>query len=330
MRTGIGSEARLASKAKLRLVFFGTAELACASLEVLAAAPDFQVLGVVTQPDRPRGRNLKPQPSPVKETALRLGLSVWQPEKCRHTDFIQQVQSLRPDVGVVVAYGQILPPPLLSLPHHGFVNVHASLLPKYRGAAPIQWAILNDEPETGVTIMQIDAGLDTGPILAVSTTPILPQDSARTLHDRLARTGADLLVRTVPEYAAGRLHPQAQPTEGATYARKITKEDGRLDWTRPARELWNRVRGLAPWPGTYARLTGGPKPMLLKIHEATVKTGLAGSPGEILTADRGGIVVACSPDALCLTEVQREGGRRVTAAEFLAGHSLHPGQRLEG
>jgi len=313
----------------MRVVFFGTAELACASLEALAAAPAVSLLGVVTQPDRPRGRDLRLQHAPVKASALRLGLPVLQPEKCRHSDFIQQIQSLRPDVGVVVAYGQILPPALLGIPLHGCVNVHASLLPKYRGAAPIQWAILNDESETGVTIMRIDAGLDTGPILATEATPIRADDNARTLHDRLARCGADLLVRTLPEPVSGRLEPRPQPEEGATYARKITKEDGRLDWNRPARELWNRVRGLTPWPGTHTHLRSDPKPMLLKIHEASVRPEVRGAAGEILAADRAGIVVACGEGALCLTAVQREGGRRLTAAEFLAGHPLRPGHRFE-
>ncbi len=313
----------------MRIVFFGTAELACASLEALAAAPAFSLLGVVTQPDRPRGRDLRLQHSPVKASALRLGLTVLQPEKCRHPDFIQLIQSLRPDIGVVVAYGQILPPALLRIPPHGCVNVHASLLPKYRGAAPIQWAILNDEPETGVTIMQIDAGLDTGAVLSTEATPIRPDDDAQTLHDRLARSGADLLVRTLAEHVSGRIEPRPQPEEGATYARKITKEDGRLDWNRPARELWNRVRGLTPWPGTHAHLRSDPKPMLLKVHQASVRPGPRGAAGEILAADRAGIIVACGEGALCLTGVQREGGRRLTAAEFLAGHPLRPGQRFE-
>ncbi len=313
----------------LRIVFFGTAELACASLEALASASAFSLLGVVTQPDRPRGRDLRLQHSPVKATALSLGLPVLQPEKCRHPDFIQQIHSLQPDIGVVVAYGQILPPALLGIPPHGCVNVHASLLPKYRGAAPIQWAILNDEPQTGVTIMQVDAGLDTGAILATEATPIGPGDNAQTLHDRLARCGADLLVRTLPEHVSGRIEPRPQPEEGATYARKITKEDGRLDWNRPARELWNRVRGLTPWPGTYAHLVSDPKPMLLKVHQASVRPEPRGAAGEILAADRAGIVVACGEGALSLTTVQREGGRRLTAAEFLAGHPLRSGQRFE-
>jgi methionyl-tRNA formyltransferase len=311
-----------------RIIFFGTAELARSSLDALAAAPQFGLLGVVTQPDRPRGRDLKCQPPPVKAAALRWGLPVWQPEKCRHPDFIQQVASLKPDLIVVAAYGQILPPALLSLPPHGCVNVHASMLPKYRGAAPIQWAILNDETETGITIMQMDAGLDTGAILTVATTPITLDDNARTLHDRLAQLGAELLVRTLPDYLAGRLTPQPQPTEGATYARKISKEDGRLDWTRPAREVWNRIRGLNPWPGTYTYLAAAPRPRLLKIHAASVGLATGGAPGEILSADRTGLVVACGQGAVGLTEVQREGGRRLTVAEFLAGHPLRPGQRL--
>jgi methionyl-tRNA formyltransferase len=210
------------------------------------------------------------------------------------------------------------------------VNVHASLLPKYRGAAPIQWAILNDEPETGVTIMQMDVGLDTGPILTVAATPITAEDTAPTLHDRLAHLGADLLIRTLPDYVAGRLTPRPQPAEGVSYARKITKDDGRLDWSRPARELWNRIRGLNPWPGTFTFLPAAPRPILLKVHQASLRQVPSGAhtPGQIVSADRTGLVVACGQDAICLTQVQREGGRRLTVAEFLAGHPLRPGQSL--
>src|SRR5216684_7315072 len=204
----------------------GTPELACASLQVLLDDQNFQVAGVVTQPDRPKGRDLKLMPSPVKELALRRGLAVLQPEKARDEKFIESVRKLEPDLIAVTAYGQILPRSLVELPRFGCLNVHTSLLPKYRGAAPIQWAILNDEAETGVTIMKMDAGLDTGDVLAQATTPIAPEDDAPSLHDRLARLGADLLVKTIPDYASGKIVPQPQPVAGATYARKITREDG--------------------------------------------------------------------------------------------------------
>src|SRR3989442_1238433 len=233
---------------RLRIVFFGTAELACASLSALLESSAFNVAGVVTQPDRPKGRNLHTQPSPVKVLAAGKPLPLLQPERARNEHFVQTLGAFQPDLIVVVAYGQILPKTLLELPRFGGVNVHASLLPKYRGAAPIQWAILNDERETGVTIMKMDEGLDTGDLLALQATPIAPADNAQTLRNRLGMIGAGLLVKTVPEYIAGTIVPRKQPQAGASYARKITKEDGRLDWTQPARSLWNRVRALVPWP----------------------------------------------------------------------------------
>src|SRR5579871_3113365 len=205
----------------LRIIFMGTAELACASLEALAAEPDFTVAAVVTQPDRPRGRDLKVQFSPVKEVAVRRQLPVLQPERARADVFIQQLRELKPDLIAVAAYGQILPKAILELPRFGCLNVHTSLLPKYRGAAPIQHAVLNGDPETGVTIMKMDAGLDTGDILTQEKTPISANDNSQTVHDRLAEMGADLLVRTIPDFVAGKIQPGAQPSEGVTYASKI-------------------------------------------------------------------------------------------------------------
>ncbi len=315
--------------AALRIVFMGTAELSCASLRALLAAPDFQVVGVVTQPDKPRGRNLKLQPSPVKELAVGHGLPVLQPERARNEEFIQQLRAVGPDLIAVAAYGQILPRSILELPRFGCLNVHTSLLPKYRGAAPIQWAILNDEAETGVTIMKMDAGLDTGDILTQERTAISAEDTSESLHNRLADMGASLLVRTTPDHVTGKVQPQTQDAEGATYAPKIKKEDGRLDWKQPARPLWNRVRALTPWPGAFTYLQDGPRPTLLKIWRAEVVAG-SGIPGEILQADNLGIMVGCGCDALRIIELQREGGRRLKASEFLAGHQMKPGQRFEG
>lgn len=306
----------------------GTAPLACASLAALVRHGGFRVQAVVTQPDRPQGRELKPRPSAVKELAARLELPVLQPEKARDPAFHEELRSRQPDLIVVAAYGQILPPALLALPRFGCVNVHASLLPKYRGAAPIQWALLNGDPQTGVTIMQMNVGLDTGPILSTATTPITPEDNAQTLHDRLAVLGADLLVRTLPDYVAGAITPRPQPAEGASYARKLTKEDGRLDWQRPAVALWNQVRALTPWPGTFTFLPAEPRPLLLKIWEAQPETGTGGAPGEILHADKTGLLVACGQGALRLLALQLEGGRRLAVREFLAGHALRPGQRF--
>jgi methionyl-tRNA formyltransferase len=248
----------------------------------------------------------------------------------------------------VAAYGHILPKDILDLPRFGCVNVHTSLLPKYRGAAPIQWAILNGETETGVTIMKMDAGMDTGAILAQAATPISPEDNSQTLHDRLARMGADLLVATLRDSATGRIQPRAQPAEGVSYAPKIKKQDGQIHWEQPAASIWNRVRAMIPWPGAFTFLQGEPQAHLLKIWQAEVTSPReilscapcgggqrvisrgegTGAPGEVLRADKAGVVVACGSDALRILGLQREGGRRMSAQEFLAGHLLTPGQKL--
>ena len=312
----------------LRIVFMGTAELACASLAALADWPAATVVAVVTQPDRPKGRDLKLQPSAVKALALARQLPVLQPERARHEDFIAQLRTLAPDLLVVAAYGQILPQAILDLPRHGCLNVHTSLLPKYRGAAPIQWAILDDQPETGVTIMKMDAGLDTGAIVSVATTPILTEDNAQTLHDRLATVGARLLLETIPGYVRGEIVPRPQPAEGSSYARKITKQDGALDWSQPARTLWNRLRAFTPWPGAFTHLPATPTPVLLKIWRAEIEPARTGAPGEILQADKAGLVIACGTGSLRVLELQREGGRRLNTADYLAGHSLALGTTL--
>jgi methionyl-tRNA formyltransferase len=313
--------------AALRVLFMGTAELSCDSLRALIESPAFQVVAVVTQPDRPKGRDLKLQPSPVKVLGLSAKLPVLQPERARSEEFLEALRALQPDLIVVAAYGQILPLSILESPRFGSLNVHTSLLPKYRGAAPIQWAILNGEAETGVTIMKMDVGLDTGDVLAQATTPIHAADDSETLHDRLARMGAELLVRTIPDYVAGRLPPRPQPVEGVSHAPKIKKQDGHIDWNHPARVIWNRVRGLVPWPGAFSHLPGHLQPHLLKIWHAEV-VDRTGPPGEVMQADKTGIVVACGREALRILILQREGGRRLQAREFLAGHPLHPGLRL--
>jgi methionyl-tRNA formyltransferase len=313
--------------APVRVIFMGTAELSCASLRALLESPDYQVLAAVTQPDRAKGRDLKLQPSPVKVLGLGAKLPVLQPERARNEDFIQALRQLQPDLIVVAAYGQILPLSILDLPRFGCLNVHTSLLPRYRGAAPIQWAILKGDAETGVTIMKMDAGLDTGGILTQATTPIHAEDNSETLHDRLARMGAELLLQTIPEYIAGGLSPRPQPVEGVSHAPKIKKQDGHIDWTQPARAIWNRVRGLVPWPGAFTYLPGQLHPYLLKLWHAEVDD-LAGTPGEVLQADKSGIVVGCGREALRILVLQREGGRRLHAQEFLAGHPLLPGQTL--
>jgi methionyl-tRNA formyltransferase len=306
----------------------GTADLACPSLEALAGDTAFHVRAAVTQPDKPKGRDLKLQPTPVKKIALQHNLPVHQPERARAPEFVAQLRELAPDLIVAVAYGQILPQAILDIPRFGCINVHTSLLPKYRGAAPIQWAILNGDSETGVTIMKMDAGLDTGPILSEVRTPIADTDNAQTLHDRLAKLGADLLVRTIPEYVAGRITPHPQPSEGASHARKITKDDGRIDWSKSAHEIWNRVRAFTPWPGAFTHYVSDSAPRLLKIWTAAVQQHAYKTPGEILEVGRFGIVVACGEHALRIAELQLEGGKRLSAQQFLAGHSLKPGDHF--
>ena len=302
----------------------GTAELSGASLEKIAADKNFLVTAVVTQPDKPKGRELKLQPSPVKLVAERLKFPVLQPLRARDEGFVSQLRELKPDLIIVVAYGQILPQTILDLPAHGCLNVHTSLLPKYRGAAPIQWAIADGEAETGVTIMKMDAGLDTGPVLSTRRTPILATDDSQTLHDRLAQLGADLLVETIPDYINGKISPQPQPVEGSSYAAKIKKEDGRIDWNLPARKNWNRLRAFTPWPGGFTFLPGETKLQLLKVWKVEV-VEKSGKAGEVLSADKDGIVVACGQDALRILELQREGGKRLPAEQFLSGYPLRAG-----
>src|SRR5436190_6375084 len=283
----------------LRIVFMGTPELAGVSLRALIASPEFQIVAVVTQPDQPKGRGLKLQPSPVKEIALGAKLPVLQPQRAREENFIQQLRELRPDLIAVAAYGQILPKAILDLPRFGCLNVHTSLLPRYRGAAPIQHAILNGDAETGVTIMKMDVGLDTGDILTQEKTAIAAMDNSQTLHDRLANIGAGLLVRTIPEFVSGKIQPRPQPSEGVTLAPKIKKQVGRIDWTQPARVIWNRVRAMVPWPGAFTHFPDQPQPHLLKMWEADVEER-SGAAGEVLQADKSGIVGGCGVGALRL------------------------------
>jgi methionyl-tRNA formyltransferase len=306
----------------------GTPELARVSLDALLSVGDFQIVAVVTQPDRPKGRDLKLTPSAVKESAIRANLPVLQPERARNEGFIGELGKLKADLIVVAAFGQILPQSILDLPRFGCINVHTSLLPKYRGAAPIQWAILNDEYETGVTIMKMDAGLDTGAILTQEKTLIHEGDNAQSLHDRLASIGAELLVRTIPDYVGGKIEACPQSVEGVSYASKIKKQDGEIDWSQPARAILNRVRGLVPWPGAYTHVPAQPKPYLLKMWEAEAVRE-TGSPGQILSADKSGIVVGCGQDALRINQLQLEGGKRLNAQQFLAGHLLRAGQVLQ-
>jgi methionyl-tRNA formyltransferase len=310
----------------MRLIFMGTPELARTVLKRLLDSADFKLAAVVTQPDRPKGRDLRLTASPVKELAIQSGLPVLQPERAREAGFISQIRELQPDLIVVAAYGQILSKALLEIPPHGCLNVHTSLLPRYRGAAPIQWAILSGDTETGVTIMKMDEGMDTGPIVAMEKTAIAESDNAQTLHDRLATIGAELLVRTIPAYTSGAISPRPQPADGVVLAPKIKKSGGQIDWNQPARTVWNQVRGLVPWPGAYTHLSTEPG-AVLKIWRAEPATP-SGQPGQIVEANKSGIVVACGTGSIRVLELQRENARRLSAAQFLAGHPLPAGMRL--
>jgi methionyl-tRNA formyltransferase len=283
---------------------------------LLAAGHDVPL--VLTQPDRASGRGLRAAPSPVKRLALASGAQVFQPENLRDVSSIERVRSALPDALVVAAYGLILPPPLLEVARHGAINVHASLLPRWRGAAPIQRALLAGDAQTGISIMRMDAGLDTGPVLAQRAVPISPDDDFGTLHDKLAALGARLVVEALEDLHAGRAHAVPQSEDGATYARKVDKRETLLDWSRPAADLERAIRAFHP---AASMLEGEP----VKLWRARLAPG-RGAPGTVL--EPGALVVACGEGALAITELQRAGGRRLSAAEFLRGRPLAPGARF--
>ena len=294
----------------MRVVFLGTPSFAVPTLERIVAA-GHEVLEVVTQPDRPKGRGRQMALSPVKEAALGLGLPVYQPERVRRPEAVEHFRAVRPDVMVVVGYGQIIPQAVIDIPPRGIINVHASLLPKYRGAAPVQWALANGETRTGVTTMQIDAGLDTGDILLQAETNIGPEETAPELATRLALMGADLLAETLMRNPPRRRQDGAQ----ATYAPILKKEDGRIDWMLPAQHVHNRVRGLQPWPGAYTYFRGH-QLHIWKSHPVAVDPALP--PGRIRKRH-----VGCGEaTALELVEVQLEGRRRISGDDFANGARL--------
>lgn len=299
----------------MRLVFLGTPEFAVPTLE-RAVAAGHEVVCVVTQPDRPKGRGRETAASPVKQAALRLGLPVYQPERVRRPEAVQYLAELHADAMVIVGYGQIIPQSIIDLAPRGIINVHASLLPKYRGAAPIQWAIANGETRTGVTTMRIDAGLDTGDMLLEAATAIGPDETAPELSARLAPMGADLLVATLAGIAA--IVPRKQDPTQATLAPILKKEDGLIDWRRPAREIHNRVRGFQPWPGAFTHFRGH----ALHIWKSRAAEGTAAlAPGALRS--RRGLFAGCGDSTVLeLLEVQLEGRKRVTACDFANGARL--------
>jgi methionyl-tRNA formyltransferase len=316
------------SLAKPRALFFGTPEFAVPCLSAVAALCDIRL--VITQPDRPSGRGMKLTAPPVKVRALELGLPVIQPTKVRTPEFALQLREAAADLAVVVAYGRILTSAVLQAPRLGCVNVHGSLLPKYRGAAPIQWAIVRGERETGVCLMQMDEGLDTGPELARATLAIGPNETAGELAERLSKLGAELLRRELPRFVVGALPPVPQP-EGATLAPILKKEDGALDFSQPAAAIHDRVRGLSPWPGTYAFLeTGTGASERVKIHRTRVQdTTLANHvPGQLCGTEAEAVLVATGQGILAINELQFEGGKRLPAAAALAGRRLPPEARF--
>jgi len=310
---------------KQKIVFFGTPDFAVPSLELLITRKE-TIAAVVTQPDRPVGRGQKLKFSPIKKLARESGLTVLQPEKAGSPDFIEVLKALSPDLAVVVAYGQIFPKALLKIPKNGFINVHSSLLPRYRGAAPINRAIINGDTETGVTIMQLDEGMDTGDILLQEKIKIDSCENAASLHDRLAMSGAILLGRSLDLLKQNRWRPVAQNHEEATYATMLKKEDGRIDWHLPADILYNRIRGMTPWPGCFTHLDK----KLFKIHSAEkTDTKHEALPGQVLSVSDNGIAVAAGKGALLLKEVQLEGKKRMSASDFIKGHQIGPGTVLK-
>ena len=311
----------------MRLVFMGTPDFASASLEALLRSDD-SVVGVVTQPDRPKGRGQILTASPVKLLAQREQIPLLQPLKMKDPQFLHALAGWKPDLIAVAAFGRILPPAILSLPPRGCINVHGSLLPKYRGAGPIQWAIINGETETGITSMLMDQGMDTGAILLQEAFSIAPDDTSGTLSSRLAEIGGRLLVETIARLKADTLVPRQQDASRATLAPMLNKEDGAIDWALPATALANRVRGLSPWPGLYIRVAGGDR---WTIWRALALPGpVTKPPGVIVAVTNEAIHVATGDGILAVMEFQPAGSRRMAVSQYLAGHSVAVGVQLGG
>jgi methionyl-tRNA formyltransferase len=307
----------------MRTIFCGTGPIGLPALAALAESGKHKPCAVFTQPDNPAGRGLHPRPSAIKQFALEKNIPLFQPEKIRSPEALETLRQLAPDLMVVAAYGQLLPPAVLGLPRLGCINLHASLLPRHRGASPINAAILAGDQETGITVMYMDAGLDTGDILLADSLPISPEDTAGTLHDKLATLAAPSLLRALELLETGQAPRTPQDPAPATHAPKLKKTDGLLDWNEPAEALARRVRALSPWPGAFTHLGG----QSLKIHKARAVAG-QGEPGTVLSATDEGIAIAAKSGCLLLIELQLEGRKRLPASEFLRGHPLPPGKKL--
>lgn len=303
----------------MKILFMGTPDFAVPSLDALAAA-GHQLVGAFSQPDKPKNRGMKLQPTPVKVCAERLGVPVFQPTKLRDGTALETIRQLDPDLIVVAAYGRILPQEILDYPRLGCINVHSSLLPKYRGAAPIHWAILNGEKETGVTIMHMALALDAGDIIRQRATPIDPDETVEDLHDRLAQLGAELLVETVAQLADGTATRTPQEESQVTLAPMLSRALSPMDWTRPARALHDQVRGLIPWPAAVTEL-GGVRCKILATTVLDETTGKA--PGSVVAADKTGLKLACGDGCvLRIDRLQADGGKRLAAADYLRGHPI--------
>lgn len=314
----------------MRILFIGTGDIGLPSLEWLLYTPKHQVVGVVTQPDKPAGRKLVLTPPQVKVRAEAAGIPVLQPRKIREA--VEELKALKADVAVVVAYGQILPRSVLDVPKLACLNIHASLLPKYRGASPIQAAIREGDPETGVTIMHMDEGLDTGDILLMDRVDIEASETGGSLHDKLALAAPASLEEALDLIASGPAPRKPQDHDRSSHCGKLKREDGRLDWSRSAAELERLIRAYNPWPGTSAQLPGAERPSPLKVHRAHVVTedqSGCPAPGTVVSSDpKTGLIIACGEGLLSLDEIQAEGGKRLPAADFLRGHPLESGMLL--
>lgn len=311
----------------MRVVFFGSASIGFPLLDALLASSADEVVAVITQPDRPVGRKLKLTACPVKEHAQEKGLSVLSPEKVGSAESIEALSALNVDLFVVVAYGQYIPPAVLALPKHGSINLHPSLLPKYRGSSPIQWALANGDSMTGSTILYVSEKMDSGDIILQRDVPIRPEDNAATLEPVLAQVGAELLLEAMEQIRSGTVQAQPQDDAAATEVRKLVKEDGRLDWNLPAVVLNNRIRAFISWPGCFCEVPVRNATQRLKVLAARVESG-SGAPGEILSVAGEGLLVATAEGALRLLQVQPEGKKAMDAPAYLRGYPLEMGSCL--